>query len=120
MGREHWTLIIPHQRLWVDPLVTLPCMTPDCSSYSAGITSIFSRSDVAEARLGNSSSKSSPGAGRESGGSVLEKGLETNEPTPEYVVLDCSFVAGLDGNAVDGLLKLQAIHLYLWCNLPSR
>ena len=28
-------------------------------------------------------------------------------PPPEYVVLDCSFVSGLDGNAVDGFLKLQ-------------
>ena len=28
-------------------------------------------------------------------------------PPPEYIVLDCSFVSGLDGNAVDGLLKLQ-------------
>jgi hypothetical protein len=28
--------------------------------------------------------------------------------SPEYIVLDCSFVSGLDGNAVDGFLKLQA------------
>lgn len=27
--------------------------------------------------------------------------------SPEYIVLDCSFVSGLDGNAVDGFLKLQ-------------
>lgn len=31
------------------------------------------------------------------------------DPSPEYVVLDCSFVSGLDGNAVDGLLKLQRL-----------
>lgn len=30
-----------------------------------------------------------------------------NNLLPEYVVLDCSFISGLDNNAVEGLLRLQ-------------
>jgi hypothetical protein len=37
---------------------------------------------------------------------------QRSDPAPEYVVLDCSFVSGLDGNAVDGLLKLQVLPPY--------
>lgn len=38
-----------------------------------------------------------------------EASVSPPDPAPEYVVLDCSFVSGLDGNAVDGLLKLQRL-----------
>ena len=60
--------------------------------------------------MANFSSKSSKDTGSEGGSARDENGSETKEPTPEYVVLDCSFVAGLDGNAVGGLLKLQVTY----------
>jgi hypothetical protein len=44
----------------------------------------------------------------------------TPPPDPEYVVLDCSFVSGLDGNAVDGLLKLQVPRLARPAHASSR
>ena len=39
---------------------------------------------------------------------IATQPIDHQHSCPEYVVLDCSFVSGLDNNAVDGLLSLQA------------